>query len=205
MLELFSESFRIPNLPATILLLIVLLYWIINLLGVFDIDMFHGDVGDIDHDVHAESHGGLNVFNFGDLPITIVISFFALFLWMGTILSNFYFHNSSLLIGLAILIPNMIVAFILTKVVAMPLAKAYSKLNAPEEDAETDFSGSVCIINVEANHQSIGQGEINKNGDSFLVNLKTSEGKVIKKGQTALLIEYYPDKGYYLGEHYESA
>lgn len=203
MLELISESLKIPNLPATVLLIIVILYWIINLLGLFDVEMFDADGGD--SPAGSNSHTGVmsNVFTFGDLPITIVFSFFALFFWMGTILSNHYIGNTSLIIGLAIFVPNLILGFVLTKIIVIPLNKVYKLLNQESHEASTDFSGSTCIINIEADDKRIGQGEINNYGDSILVNIKSSEGKVLKKGQNVLLIEYLPEKGYYLAEPYE--
>src|ERR1043165_6282643 len=107
MFELIEESLRFPNLPATVLLLIVLVYWIINLIGMADIEIFgHGDIG-TDSDIHSDTFLG-KTFDFGDLPITIVFSFFALFFWMGTILCNHYLGNGSMIIALIIYIPCIV-------------------------------------------------------------------------------------------------
>src|SRR6478735_8232183 len=167
MFELLQESIRIPNLPATVLLLIVLVYWIINLVGIFDLEIL-GDGVDVDgHDVDADHDSFLGkTFDFGDLPITIVFSFFALFFWMGTILCNHYLGNGSMLIALVIYIPCIIVGFIITRFISIPLAKGYNWLNDHSEEAEdADLCGSVCTVTIEANATSKGQGEINRNGD----------------------------------------
>ncbi len=93
MLELIGESLKAPNLPATVILLIVLFYWMVNLVGLFDLDMF---LVDVDHDsgsIHSEVAPGSfmhTIFNFGDIPVAILFSFFALFFWAGTILCNHY-------------------------------------------------------------------------------------------------------------------
>ncbi|MFN3405320.1 MAG: hypothetical protein ACK40G_14565 [Cytophagaceae bacterium] len=203
MIEIFEEAIKAPNLPATALLALVLLYWIVNLLGLFDLEMF-GDA-DVHTDADAHSESGIAKYvGFGDLPITIVISFFALFFWTGTMFCNHYLGNSSLLLGLLIFIPNIFGGFILTKIVTAPLSKVYAMLNKPEEELTSDFTGSVCTLTIEASAQQMGQGEVNRNGDSILVHVKTSEGKILKKGQSALLIEFFPAKGYYLAEPYDS-
>lgn len=210
MIELLSESFRIPNLPATILLLIVLLYWIINIIGIFDLDMLHGeaelDHGHVDADhPHTESFAG-KTFDFGDVPIAIVVSFFVLFLWMTTILANYYLGNTSLIFALLLYVPSIIASFILTRVIAIPLSRMYKLLRLhTEETVEVkDYSGSVCTVVVEASPDKMGQGEINRRGDPIRVNIKTYPGKVISKGSTALLIEYQEGKDIYLAEPYDS-
>jgi hypothetical protein len=207
MIELITESFRIPNLPVTIVLLIVILYWIVNLVGLFDLDMFHADA---DHHVHAETDGHSHsafgtMFDFGDVPIAIIFSFFTLIFWSGTMICNYYLGNSSLFFALLIYIPNIIAAFAVTKIIAIPLSKGYKLLNDNTEDAATsDFTGSVCMVTIEAGPASMGQGEINRGGDVFRINIKTYPKKLLKKGQSGLLIEYFPDKGYYIAEPYES-
>lgn len=212
MLEVFHEAISFANLPATVLLAVVILYWIVSLLGMFDLEMLSAEA-DMDADGHSvESDGHTNpssvttsIFDFGDLPITIVASFFVLFFWLGTMISNYYLANSSLLFALVIYIPNIIFGFVLTKIIATPLSKLYRLLSASEEqESSVDFTGSVCTVMIETNGEKIGQGEINRNGDPIRINIKTSPEKFLKKGQTALLIEYYFEKGYYLAEPYES-
>ena len=207
MIELFTESFKIANLPVTILLLVVILYWIINIVGIFDLDMLHADADTGgDADVHAETDSLLGkTFDFGDVPIAIIISFFVLILWMTTLLANYYLGNSSLIFALVLYIPGAVVAFLLTKTIAVPLNKVFKLLKAEtEEDTSADFSGSVCLVQIEANEEVMGQGEVNRSGDPIRVNIKTYPGKQLAKGQTALLIEYFPERGYYLADPYEN-
>jgi len=210
MVELISESFKVPNLPATILLLLILLYWVVNLIGIFDFEMLLGDADfgkdvEVDHDLDSDSFLG-KTFDFGDVPIAIAASFFVLFFWMSTLLTNYYLGNSSLWFALIIYIPAIIGSFIITRLITIPLSKLYSLLHLHTEETDTnnDFTGSVCTLFVEASEDKSGQGEINRNGDPIRVHIRTYPGKVLKKGQSALLIEYFADKGYYIAEPYES-
>lgn len=207
--ELLTESFKNSNLPVTILLLLVLFYWVINLVGIFDLDMLNGDAeldkGHIETETDSDSFLG-KTFDFGDLPIAIVISFFVLFFWMITILTNYYLGNSSLFFALIIYIPAIIGSFMVTRIIAIPLAKIYSmlKLNTEEAEIVSDYTGSVCMVFVEATSERNGQGEINRNGDPIRVNIRTYPGKQMLKGSSALLIEYVKGGDYYIAEPYDS-
>jgi hypothetical protein len=207
--ELLNESFKNSNLPVTILLLLVLFYWVINLVGIFDLDMLSGDAeldkGHIETETDSDSFLG-KTFDFGDLPIAIVISFFVLFFWMITILTNYYLGNSSLFFALIIYIPAIIGSFMVTRIITIPLAKIYSmlKLNTEEAESVSDYTGAVCKVFVEATSESNGQGEINRNGDPIRVNIRTYPGKQMLKGSSALLIEYIKGGDYYMAEPYDS-
>src|SRR5690606_25256319 len=121
-----------------------------------------------------------------------------------TVLTNHYLGNTSMIFALIIYAPCLIGALLLTKVVASPLSKLYKVLNKEEEHLSSDFSGSVGLVAIDTTHELMGQAEVNRDGDCIRVKIKTTPGKSISKGQSALLIEYYPEKGYYLAEPYES-
>ena len=90
------------NLPASFLLGLVLLYWLMVILGVLGMDAFDLDLdADLDFDVEADVDGHfegsvfgkvLDFFHLGDVPIMIVVSFFVLNMWIITIVSNHYFN-----------------------------------------------------------------------------------------------------------------
>jgi hypothetical protein len=56
---------------------------------------------------------------------------------------------------------------------------------------------------MQASHDRFGQAEINREGNIYRVNIITSEEVVLDKGQTALIIEYLPEKKCYLVEPYK--
>jgi hypothetical protein len=218
MFELLEESFRLANLPATIVLIFVLFYWIIVLLGFIDFELFqphldiHADIaGDVELDTHADADVNatdffntvLQFFYIGELPITIIFSFFALFFWMGSVLSNHYLQNNSLMFAMLLFMANLILCLLVTKMVSAPFARLYRRLNTPETEITSDFSGSVCTIVVENSESRLGQAEINQNGDCLRINIKTSDGTPLKRGETGLVIEYKKTEGYYIVSPYQ--
>jgi hypothetical protein len=103
MLELFAESIRPINLPLSVLVAVITLYWVLvgfGLLGLdfgadaeLDVDSGAGDL-DLEGDPNSDSGGGewlssvLGFVNIGEVPITIVISVLGLCAWVLSVLVN---------------------------------------------------------------------------------------------------------------------
>ena len=51
--ELFTEAFAAYNLPLTLFLGLVFLYWLLVIVGALDLDFLNID---LDHDFHADVH-----------------------------------------------------------------------------------------------------------------------------------------------------
>ncbi len=100
MTELLHFAFAPVNVPFTLLLIVVLLYWASVMVGVAGTGAFGTDIDtDLHHDVHVDKgvnmdiapHAGwfgvvLGYFNVGSVPFMILMSFVSLFLWIGAIL-----------------------------------------------------------------------------------------------------------------------
>jgi hypothetical protein len=60
MIELFQELFSDVNLPATVLMVGVLLYWMMVIVGVFGMDVIDLDFGDADVDIGLDADVGID-------------------------------------------------------------------------------------------------------------------------------------------------
>ena len=150
MLDFFYEVLRPVNLPFTAMLGIVVFYWLLVLLGALDfdsepsIDLAHG------HDVHVDGaagghnvdHGGgieahdagafkalLQFLNFGNVPSMIVVSIIVLSMWTVSMISNRMLNPGSYLIAFGLLLPNVFITAILTKLATAPLVIICTALN----------------------------------------------------------------------------
>ncbi len=54
MMDLITQAFLPMNLPLTVLLLLMVLYWITVIIGVLDVDLFHIHAPDSDIDFHTD-------------------------------------------------------------------------------------------------------------------------------------------------------
>ncbi|QTN31435.1 hypothetical protein HZ994_03525 [Akkermansiaceae bacterium] len=123
MLELLEQALLPFNLPLTIALGAVMLFWLVVLLGFIGIDTFDVDLTPEALDAETFSLPDLigKLTNAADIPVTIIISLYTLFLWMASLLGNYYLNPmQSNLIGLAILGGGLFVSLALTKAITQP-------------------------------------------------------------------------------------
>ena len=133
--EFLRECFLTVNLPVTVMLLTVLGYWLMVIIGVLGLDALDLDLGvdaDVDADIDADLDGGgwlgsaLEFLYLGDVPVVIVGSFFVVFMWIGTLLSNHYLNEQHSILVMAMwFIPNVILSLLFTRVSMMPFATMF--------------------------------------------------------------------------------
>lgn len=193
MLEVFSEAIRPINLPFTILLGIVVLYWILVAVGAFGLDF--GADGDIDADVGADAaHSDvgwfshfLNFINVGEVPITIVLSFLTLSAWFLSIVVNYYWTGGSMVLGLVALLPIFIVSAIVTRYLTLPF-RPLIRVMSREPEAQQPIVGRTCLITTSEVTRQFGQAQIDTKGAPILINVRTLEDQPLPRGSTGLVV-----------------
>jgi hypothetical protein len=222
MREIFNLSFSAPNLIPTIFLLVAVLYWLLVLVGFLDLSSGDLDLDkdisldkdvNVDADANADGNGPekeihgnhsagawvatLKFFNLGEVPFMSFFSFLALFTWAISLSANYYLKNAGFLIGLALLIPAIIVAAFLTKFATWPLKGVFKVFN--EEEKPFDFSGRICTVEVGPFGDKVGQATIEAEGKVLLVTVKSHDGTRFQPGQQAVVLdEAENDPGIYL-------
>ncbi len=207
MLELFEFSITGVNVIPTVLLIFVLIYWLIVIIGVIDIDSVDVDLDlDLDGDVDVEVEVGglasvLSFFNIGHMPLMIFITFFAIPLWVSSILVNDFLGIQSFLPGLITFIPLFIGSLFVAKFLTIPIAKFYRKIRH-ETEAVKHIVGQLCIAKLPISEDRTSQAEIKVGGTSVLINAKTRHGATIAKGEQGLVIEHNEIEKFYYVEPY---
>ena len=96
MKELWEQALLPYNLPLTLSLGLVVLFWVFSLLGAIGVDAL-----DVDIDADADADGGglgdlpaamLRLVNAGSVPLTVVLSVLVLAMWMTSLCLNFYLN-----------------------------------------------------------------------------------------------------------------
>ncbi len=206
-LQLCGQPF---NLPWTLLLGLVVLYWVGVIVGALDLDAFDFDLdadvdvdadADVEVDTDASVHGGsallgvLRFFEFGTVPTMVIVSFFALGGWTAALLFNFHFGGSTL-VGFLLLIPIFLVALAVTKVTAVPLAALFRQLEN-EDTGTVTVEGQICTVKSSKVDGESGQAEVKSKGAPVLLNVRTRNGEVLHRGDEAVVVEPDPETGTY--------
>ncbi|MEO0416543.1 MAG: hypothetical protein AAF226_16490, partial [Verrucomicrobiota bacterium] len=213
MLEILQEPIKSFNLPFTIMLGAVLLYWIVAAIGLVEIDGGDGvdidvDVDldididadiDVDADLSGDVDGGtaaggffhflLKAVGASDAPIMLVLSIFAVMLWACNMLANIYFNaTDSNSRATLLLIPVVIVAFILTRVLIRPLRPLMKGLR--NADKPVQIEGSTAVVRSAKLDAKFGQIELKgvENQDLILNARLSDDSSSIPKGAEVLVI-----------------
>ena len=166
-MELWEQAILPYNLPFTLLLGLVVLYWLLTLIGAVGIDSLdaHHDVGGDDASGHLGDIPGamLRVVNAGFVPLTVVLSILILMMWVGSITLNYYFNpGQSWLLAAGFLVVAFVLAVIATKILTQPLVPLMRRLKEAENVAPV--IGEVGIVRSIEMDSKFGQVEVERAG-----------------------------------------
>ncbi len=212
MKETLDAAFSILNIIPTTLLILILIYWITVIIGVFNVDSFDIDAdADVDADIDINAgdsliwlNSALSFFNLGKIPLMVILSFFSISLWVISLLVNYYLNNTSFFLALVYLIPNILISAFITKFATTPFVHVFAKAE-DEVQNNKSLKGRICYITLEATHDKLGQAKIKIEGSQFIINvLSTEEINILHKGESCLVIDYVSEKNLYLIEPFNN-
>jgi hypothetical protein len=198
MWDVLDASMAAVNLPYTVFLGLILLYWLAVIVGGLDLDLFNVGIDtDVDVDTNMDTAApglsgiGLAVLQFfhvGTVPLMLLLSFLSLSMWAISVLTNYYLHNQSPLLALLFFVPNVIVSLFTTKIVTLPFRTVFRSLH-DERQAMPEVLGKICVIKTSKVDATSGQAEIIGHGAPLLLNVRTIGDEVLDKGEEALVVQ----------------
>jgi hypothetical protein len=214
MTELIQAAFSGVNLVYTILLIVMLAYWVVVLLGVIDIDPFGMDVdvdvdgGDLSGEAGGDAGAGdgfswLNYFNVGEVPVMIYASILIISMWMVSMQLNHWLdsydsgwvadYRGWIAGGLAL--PNLLFAAFVAKLVLTPVRRLRH-----QRPQHTRLEGKTCLVTSLEVNETFGRCEMPKTDGSLILNARTRNGEVLRKGDAAEILEqvHQGDLEYYV-------
>jgi hypothetical protein len=205
--RLFHQIVEPANLPFTILLAVVLLYWLTVIVGALDVDVLNFDVtadtgANVDVDVHhevdaphdADFHadgfswfGFLSFVNLGRVPTMIVISFFVFSLWLLSMLYNHYLGWLGAWLPLALLLPNILASLVVTKALTQPLVPVFKGFY--EDQTATEIVGlhGTMLIGWEAGR--FGVAKLRAGNKVLEVNVRSLDGTPLPKNTPVVVVQ----------------
>ncbi len=213
-MSIFIDAILSPvNLVLSLLLLGCLAYWAMVCFGALDIDSLDIDLDlDLDADIDADvdldvpDAGGsaiigsslMRFLNIGDVPLMVLASVFVFILWAAGVLTHRYVGEWSVLLQLALMVPMVIGAALLTKIATAPLKSVFNSLEASEHSGEIDFIGKRCHVASGTLDDKHGQIEVKTDGSPIKLNAHLEAGaKPLTKGAEVVIVSYNPEAGVY--------
>ena len=197
--ELYTEALRWYNLPWSLMLLLVLLYWVIAVAGIVDLDFMGVDLEvdadvDMDADIDANPGGGafvgvMEFIHLGSLPLMVVVSGLVICAWSMALVGNFYLNSSnSGVIGFALSSAVAIPGLVISSLALWPVATFYKRLE-DKTDGNLTMIGRTCRVRSDRVDTLFGQAEVSTPEGPLVVNVRlASESEPLQSGDVALII-----------------
>jgi len=188
---ILTKWFEMPLLPASVLLSVVLVYWIFVMLGTLDIELFDWDF-DVDTDVDIDV--GASIWDVGLVP--------AKFLNLGSIPVMFWgsiYSLSSWLLALGIqrwagdqenwmkLVEAFGLGLVATKVITNPMRKWFEVI---EPNRPQDILGNRCTITTLKATDQFGEASFATGGAPLILTVRTLDDESLAKGTVATIVDY---------------
>ncbi|MCG8569354.1 MAG: YqiJ family protein [Spirochaetes bacterium] len=213
-IQLFKAAISLPNLPYTILLGVMLLYWFSVILGFFDIKSLDFDADtDIDLDVDVEMdleadvdvetdadpggsgiHFFSSILNMHKVPISVWFSVFIPVAWACSIMLNAtldvvsgnLIHNFfRLILGFIIIVP---LAALVSRTVSIPLSKLFTY---KKSTSASDMIHKICMITSTKVTPTFGTAEFKTDeGTPIILNVRGQKQNDLTKGSQAVITKY---------------
>lgn len=220
MIELYQAAFSPVNIAYSILLIFILLYWIVVLLGIIDLDALDFDVGgdvgldvggglDVDAGVDVDGDlapdvgvaGGFSMLTFlnvGEVPLMFYASIVGLSMWVVSIQLNAYLANDRLWVAALLFIPNLVFSLLLAKFLVLPAKRLRTR-----PDPLTQLEGKMCLVKSSEVTERYGQCEIATGESPLLLNTRTQNGEKLIKGDAAEVVKYMRQQNVYIVTKHE--
>lgn len=212
MLLFLQSCLQWPILPATVLLLLICLYWVLMLLGAVDLDFLDLDIDldlDADADLSVDMNSAapsvlqfgmvpLNWLNIGSVPTMLWGSIFALTgfvvsrLWNADVLHESFLWPADVLRVLR----DFGVAALITKGMTQPLR---GKFDHEEPNRADQIVGRTCTVLTSEVNRVFGEAELATDGAPLRLKVRNDKGD-LSRGDRALITFYREEENVYVVE-----
>jgi Protein of unknown function (DUF1449) len=201
--ELWEQAILPYNLPLTILLGLVILFWLFTLIGALSADSLDVDL-DADADGEIDGLGDLpgamlRVVNAGAVPLTVVLSILILAMWITSLVLNFYFNaGHSGLVAFGFAAAAFIIGVIATKLITQPMVPFMRRLKDAENAAPV--IGEIGVVRSIQIDSTYGQVEVERpDGAPALLNARLGpDSEPVPRGTPVAVVMIDEKTGVYL-------
>ncbi|MBN8757572.1 MULTISPECIES: OB-fold-containig protein [Variovorax] len=197
-----------PTAIYTVLLGVVVIYWVLAMLGMVDIE--HSGL-DVDVGVHTHADGDANdvghlasyvvAFGLNGVPFSVAVSLLVLVSWTVCCLGGEWLLPLvptlplQLLAGTVLLVASAVIAIPVTAVAIRPLRGLFVSHTAVSNAA---LVGQLCRVVTGVVNEKDGRAEVARRGASLNIRVWATAPNSLKRGSQALILEYDEVAGRYL-------
>lgn len=187
-----------PTVVYTLLLIICVLYWVIAVLGLVDLEVLDIDMdGDIDSSDSLEAQTGIAgvLFKLGlnGVPLTIVLTIIALVGWIicyyaiyfgGALIPEFW--PIELAFELVIFVAVTVFTVMLTAQIIKPIRSLFQKLDV---DETKHIVGQIAVVRSGVVNKDRGEALMSDGGAGLLLQVRARGDEQFVKGDEVVVIE----------------
>ncbi len=187
--------FQLPLGILSVVLCMVVGYWLLVVLGTLDLDLFdvgaETDAGDAD--VDGLGGGWLAALGLGGLPLTVAISIAAFWSWLvGALAIKLLLSLApewvfGFLSGFVFLAICVAVAFIPAALTARPVRPLFKTHEAVSKNS---LVGRTCTVSTGHVDESFGQAAFEDGGAGFVLQVRADVDNGLRRGSIALIVDY---------------
>ena len=197
-----------PTVFFTILLGVMVLYWLCAAFGLVDIEVLDMDLPDVDGQVHAHAEhtfaetfaGILLRLGLNGVPVTIIITFIALIGWLISYYLSYFewflfgYNWVRYVVGIPIIIFSLYLAVLVTAQLIKPLRKVFAKT---DQYVEKKILGQVAIVRSSKVDATSGEANFDYGGAGLIVKVRALGEQHFVRGDRVVLLEYLVEQHVY--------
>lgn len=198
-----------PTVIFTVLLGIVVLFWLVAVIGVIDLDFLDFDLPEPDVELSADANNLSNPgalagiflkFGLHGVPVTIILSFIVLIGWLVSYYlvhftlfwaDNFWLR---LILGLPIFLVATIAGALATAQIIKPLRKFFQHATQPLEKI---VLGQTAIVRSSVVDGEFGEAVLEDGGAGLILKVRAMNPETFARGDKVVLLNYLKDKNLY--------
>jgi hypothetical protein len=191
--EIFSALTQYPLFILSLLLSACLVYWLLVLIGLLDLEALDGAV-----DAAADGLSfALGLSSRCGVPASILLSLNIFFAWTLCLIGALALSLSGWLWGTLLLLLAFAASTPLSRLAARPLSPIFKTKQGVGHD---DLIGKVCIITTGSVSPTFGQARCDDTSGDHLIQVRHDSPDAFKRHDRALIIDYDPSREAFLIE-----
>jgi len=186
----FVVAFSFPTVVFSVLLCVAIIYWLISLLGMGDVET-DGDI-----DAGGDFSGLMVTLGLQGVPLPLVLTLLFLTGWLASYFMDLVFGALipagllHWLFGAAVIFAALVAGVLITSIVVRPLRPLFRRAYLPP--LQKRIIGTPCVVISSTVTETSGRGEAHLDGAHLVLQIRSHSP--LSHRERAVIIEHIPEK-----------